>query len=410
MEKTGILAKTKSAETKSGISREVEQIKLAITATFLENYETGNIPFNDLKDELNKYKDIKNVEGVNTIDAPTQIVSKVNKKINLGQIFIPVSYAEETTDFKYAKITYKSERIYYVILKDDSKVGQIFVETEAVDRTGINIGDYINYQPDNTSSTTYSKNNLVSTYSGSSNTEDFTRDTLDWQVLRIYLDGSLDLIGSPTTQSLRMSGKEGYTNGEYLLNDICRTLYSREGIIARSVNISDFEYWLEKSNSGVTNRANYCKDTQYQYNNEVTYTGNSDTDNNFYPSSYNTPSLGLTNSNSISMIQNGDLTLKSISYNLVINEDNYSEGYKALTNDFTWGAWVASRGVLTHEYARFGLFTSTNHFVEAPLVSSLKNTGWSGNSHIRPVVHLTAATKITENEGTKNKPHTIIKY
>ena len=52
----------------------------------------------------------------------------------------------------------------------------IVKETIIADRTGIKVGDYINYEPDSTSQTTYSKDNLVEDITGStSNTEDITR-------------------------------------------------------------------------------------------------------------------------------------------------------------------------------------------------------------------------------------------
>ncbi len=70
------------------------------------------------------------------------------------------------------------------------------------DRTGIKVGDYIDYSPDATAQTIYSKDKLTSTITGSSrNTSDITRDTtLKWQVLKINEDGSMDIIGTPTSQ------------------------------------------------------------------------------------------------------------------------------------------------------------------------------------------------------------------
>ena len=67
---------------------------------------------------------------------------------------------------------------------------------------------------------------------------------MTWQILRIYADGSIDLIGSETNQSVYFKGANGYNNGVTVMNDICKTLYSRGNIEARSIKYEDIEYWL----------------------------------------------------------------------------------------------------------------------------------------------------------------------
>ena len=44
--------------------------------------------------------------------------------------------------------------------------------------------------------------NILNITGSTSNTADIIRDNLKWQVLRIYDDGSMDLIGSPTSQNI----------------------------------------------------------------------------------------------------------------------------------------------------------------------------------------------------------------
>ena len=58
---------------------------------------------------------------------------------------------------------------------------------------------------------------------------------------QIQKDGSMDLIGSLTTQLIYFQDAEAYNNGVYVMDDICKTLYSRGNIEARSVDLEDFE-------------------------------------------------------------------------------------------------------------------------------------------------------------------------
>lgn len=112
-------------------------------------------------------------------------------------------------------------------------------------REGLNIGDYIDYKPDSTSQATYSKDKLTNSYTGhTGNSENINQNTLNWQILKIYDNGSMDLIGSPTEQKIYFKGAIGINNGVYIMEDICKTLYSRKGIEARSVKIEDIELYL----------------------------------------------------------------------------------------------------------------------------------------------------------------------
>ena len=123
-------------------------------------------------------------------------------------------------------------------------------------RAGIKVGDYVNYVPDTAEA--YASTKLAESITGSSkNTADLTQDVLNWQVLNIYDDGSMDLIGSTTNQEVKFFGKSGYNNGVNVLNDICEKLYSKssKGIKARSVNISDIENRLTEE--GIKERTVY---------------------------------------------------------------------------------------------------------------------------------------------------------
>ena len=295
------------------------------------------------------------------------------------------------------------------------------------DRTGIAVGDYINYTPDGTSKTSYEKDKLSSTITGStSNSSDINQNTLNWQVLRIYDDGSMDLIGSQTIQIIYFSGALGYNNGVYVMNDICKTLYSRSGIEARSVNLDDVEYWL--TDTGKTTRSNF---SYYSggptYGNTQTYTGS----NSYYPNIYqyqngagiNTTDVktnGISESDSYysepttenySQANTSGLTVTQTYYYISsINETNFGEGTKALHSSNFY--WVASRYAnCRSSFADFGL-----HYAGAGLLGDYMFLSYSGASSgsnsLRPVVSLGSNVQITpcEGENSTSNTHKITQY
>ena len=263
--------------------------------------------------------------------------------------------------------------------------------TEPVDRTGIQVGDYIDYLPDVAETVTYSNNNMTkySGYTGTDYNVDLKRDTsMKWQVLRINEDGSMDIIGTPTASGVRFFGEKGYNNGVYLMNDICKTLYSNSAhnIEARSINQDDMEKWLtddvkdasgnvttkggktakseaiKNQISSLTGGTSYIESVDIA-NNTVTYKKNY----SYYPilaghengiridTDVKTDGIGLSEENvkvnntplipteQTSTQATNNLTVKQTRYDIAINGTNYGAGAKALSNNTYY--WVASRFV-----------------------------------------------------------------
>ena len=121
---TGLFRQAQDAKVETEIAREKEQIKMAVMTEIAYQSDYSTISLEGLKKYLQEYKDIEDVTGIDSIPEGSTIVSKSNKKFELKDLFITTSYAAEE-DFEYAKITYKSGRIYYVKLKGD-KVGTIY--------------------------------------------------------------------------------------------------------------------------------------------------------------------------------------------------------------------------------------------------------------------------------------------
>lgn len=316
-------------------------------------------------------------------------------------------------------------------------------------RAGIQVGDYINYTP---TGETYSISNL-NTYSGSTynGTDDLTltnMGSLDWQVLRIYEDGRMDLIGSPTSKKIYFKGARGYNNGVYLMNDICKTVYSREGIEARSINIEDMEYWLTET--GKTVKQNRINSSINQLSINTSYAKSKDaakntvtykTEYSYYPDIYqyqkgagiNTTSVnttGISESDeyyTVSTMISADgreksfykasssgLTAEQTHYGIEINQQNYGNGYKALKSNVLNEYWLASRCVkCDSKYASFELYyVASSSFGSERMMSSDGTYGYF-QKYLRPVVTLPATAQVTAVSGAStnaNTPHQITKY
>ena len=151
--------------------------------------------------------------------------------------------------------------------------GNITYEGE---QSGIKIGDYVNYKPDEG---IYSKDKLTKDYTGNTDSDynnlDLETENLKWRVLGVDTKGCLTLISDdPTAGRVYFEGATGYNNGVYILNDICEKLYSNTklGIKARSITIEDIEAGLNKE--GIDERNEYISYGDVKYGETKTYTSN----------------------------------------------------------------------------------------------------------------------------------------
>ena len=294
------------------------------------------------------------------------------------------------------------------------------------DRTGINVGDYIDYSPDATAQTTYSKDKLTTAITGTSNNSDITRDKLKWQVLKINADGSMDIIGTPTSQNIYFGNAKGYNNGVYVMNDICKTLYSRSGIEARSVNIEDFEYWLEKAgktsvrdtytgyNQSTTYKSN--KKYPYLYKYEVGAGINSDTvgSGTLGLSKTYTNENGYTNgltTNTFGPTEN--LTVTQTYWDARITEANFGEGKKVLFSSSA-SYWLATRYArCSSSDAIFGLRYAYSTLDGINLFYSDVGANYYYYCRLRPVVSLKSSVKIEASKTASDEngtAHHITQY
>ena len=315
--------------------------------------------------------------------------------------------------------------------------GQSYTATKSIAvtkyalRAGINVGDYVNYTP-KVASTTYSKNNLDESHTGSTNnTSNLTQETLKWRVLKIYDDGKIDLIANPTTAEVYFNGAKGYNNGVYMLHDICEKLYSNtdHNITARSVSLEDFENNMtDAGRTARDNHDNYGDSPQYGKTNyekwETTYS------NRLYPNLYakengsgiesttvKTDGIKDTEKDELDFSifefeykqapANPGLTAKQTAYQISINSTNYGDASKALNNLNTY--WVASRCVCCYKSrAEFGLRIAWSA-ISCNILFKSYGTPEYAFQCIRPVVTLGSDVEIIKSNTASNSstPHTI---
>ena len=365
----GILTRAGNASAQDDVSGTKEKIKLELMGKY---------------DTTGKYTNadvitaVKNATGNDVTEKAQTVLSKKGNEVDISDLWVTASTPGGGTSGGDTTIT---------------------------DRTGIQIGDYINYTPDSASA--YSSSKLSSSITGSSsNRFDLTQDTLTWQVLRIYDDGAMDLIGTPTNQSVFFSNSLGYNNGVYVMNDICESLYSKKtkGITARSVNLDDMENWL--TTDGISARTSYTNSDGIAYDAPKTYTGSysyrpdifgkTENESDKY---YTTPTTKTyTGGNS-----SDTLDVKQTYYSIDINSTNYGDGAKVLTASNRY--WVASRYVSCYsDFASFGLRFAGN-YINGSYVFYSYDGSYSSNYRLRPVVSLGSNIQITPctgENGTSN--------
>ena len=282
-----------------------------------------------------------------------------------------------------------------------------------ITREGIEVGDYVNYTPDTASGKTYDSEKLKK--GGYSSAQTVTKDDLNWRVLRKNDDGSIDLIGDATSKSVYFSGPLGYNNGVYLLNDICKELYSNSThhITARSVNLEDMEKWL--TDSGKTARAGYTNSNSgKKYGETKEYKGSNSYTPDIYGKTedesanyYSEPTTNTYTPASGTATADNTLNAKQTYYYIPINQTNYGDGATVLSSSNTF--WVAARYVnCSSNLARFGLRYAGSGMYGYDLFYSYYDT-YSSRNRVRPVVSLGSDVQITPSTGTNgpSNKHTI---
>ena len=323
--------------------------------------------------------------------------------------------------------------IYEVQVFHGQEIVSEIKEVEVAPRPGLKIGDYVNYIYDIISEE-YSISTIVSGY-----TSDYTVSQPDekykWRILNIQSDGTIDLIAATEhefNESIaRFRNGRGYNNSIYIINDICKTLYSNSklGIEARNINIKDIEKLM--NSTGIEARNAYIEEnSKIQYGKIKTYI-----DNREYPALYineNGSGIdietdgkteqeikmqlkkdGVDGSDSyyeeptrdFSLKAKKSLTATQTAYTFNNIPANYFKDYnedkgQSIIRNMLFEAdqeyWVASRAVdCDANYASFDVFAvDGNNLISKDMFCSYGDKNYNHASHIRPIVTIRPEIKI----------------
>ena len=279
----------------------------------------------------------------------------------------------------------------------------------------IHVGDYVNYSPSGTLDTTQLISDL-SNYSGFSETEAYytysplTRESnFNWRVLDIDNDKIRLISESATTNQLYLGGADGYNNGVYLIDEMCRTLYNNSTYASnvQNLKIEDIEKYITNL-STLYNSSNVGTQLEwsgiYSYPNMFTLEkdieidgvessglyGKSEQNELVSGTSYSEESIKLKASLYSASISGNDIVWASDLYKTTIFPNNLSN------------AWLSSRGIENY-YGQIGLFTIASSGISYRLDGDTGYTvGSNGSSSasVRPVVTLKTNVQITEGSGT----------
>ena len=292
----------------------------------------------------------------------------------------------------------------------------------------LKVGDYVKYEPDSAGNYT-----LTSTESGYTNDQTINQENLNWRILSINKDGTVDLISeTPTSQSIYFGGATGYNNnnGVYLLNDISAKLYSNSNLkgTARSMNIDDIEAGFTEAG---LEYANSFKDA-ITVGETKTYTGNY----TYYPNLYAKENgsgidLSTTNDPNSEVKTNGigqsdnyysepttetytkantSLTITQTLYAMSIDERYYKDStFYSLICGVAGGQWIASRFVSAlPTHACFGIRRIIGDGFRGYELFNSRNIEYDINGYLRPVVSLKSNIRLGTGDGSKENPYVFL--
>ena len=257
----------------------------------------------------------------------------------------------------------------------------------------VKVGDYVNYVPDEVSDA-YQIRNV-------GNDSEFFQEKLNWRVFGIK-NGKVLLISENTTSSaIILNGADAYNNGVYVLNDLCKNLYSKSGVsVARSINENDID------SVSTFDKTSYINEDGIAYGETVQYTDDwykycpnlyNDALDNSVQSADNYPTTGY--SHDITK----PLTLKNTKYEYTLKDYINGLNYELIKKNNRY--WLASRFTAApSNRAYFGLKmigTESDLFYCSSVYVSNNSTN-SSEYHIVPIVEINSDVEIDRQNSNKN--------
>ncbi len=308
-----------------------------------------------------------------------------------------------------ALITYIVVTVSSTKKSDDINNGQVpTIQEQSQSRTNIKVGDYVSYIPKG--NTNYILEGLSC---GLKENQEINYEELNWRVLSINQDGSINLISDkPLSKEIYFGGALGYNNSVYLLNDICKKLYSNIGfgITARSLTLDDIEKGM--------NEAGKAKITEFENSAipigaVVAYEGN----NANIPeictitNGENESDAGYTEPTEGRFIKEDNAEVKHTFYkieDMTADLFNDAEFYNVVFGSGTIN-WLATRcsDCFSSNFASFGLMKISNTTITGSALCNSGGKNSSAKNFVRPVITISAQITISETGGTADNPKKI---
>ena len=287
----------------------------------------------------------------------------------------------------------------------------------APDRSYLSVGDYVQYTPDIVA-TPYSLTSAVSGYGTADSPQSIPQDTLQWRIMSINSDGTVDLISAtPTNTDIYFYGALGYNNGVYVLNDICAKLYSNSTlkVTARSLDLVDIESKMNETGIEERNNFKFIRETiTTQYLGTQTYSGNY----SFAPDIYDATAITkeeesrnvYTEPTTMTAEQKEKLIVRQTYYGFSETPSEYFEDSAFHELIFNTGSsfWLASRYVnCDAPHLAYGFHRVVESNLSGRYVYDSGNVPHDGNCFARPVVTLGSNIQISTEGGTADAPRAI---
>ena len=317
-----------------------------------------------------------------------QITDDGYQKLNLNNL-------QEAVDNQFgeekAKVIDNGDGTFSIVVSNNQKTYSISVNGTVEYNSNllinnVKIGDYVNYIPELMTSSYQIENVGVDA--------EINYEDLNWRVLNIK-DGKVILISSDSMNAeITLSGADGYNNGEYILNDICKNFYSKDNIgEARSINIYDIE------NLSNYDKKSFINEDGISYGDERDYTSEL---YRFYPNGFNAnnyeyPLLGYS--------QAGDdgITVKQTGYEYKIDEYLDENEYDIIKS--TKSYWLASKYEYCKSgYAYFGLYMigAVSKLFYPSNVYCSRNRINNSTYSIRPIVEINSNVEVNDMDKGNN--------
>ncbi len=213
------------------------------------------------------------------------------------------------------------------------------IEGYVPDRSMLKVGDEVNYTPQ-TAKTTYTLEGNKSGYGDYTSSkpktmtkatdQEISQENYTWKIMDINSKtGEVKIMGVPTSSmpTVYFKGALGYNNGVYLLDDICKTLYSNSdlGVTARSIDIEDIESKMNDKG----------RDAKNDYISENQTTKEFNGSNAYYPNIYkyqqDSNIDGTEKTEGISESDDGTKTEAGIPIEHATNVEGYTQAETSIT-------------------------------------------------------------------------------